>query len=311
MNKRLVLISFLLIGILASCSVIPQFQQAREQYVETRTAELLAEMPTTAPLPTEVVEATVKVEPTAEPTAEVTEAVTEEATTEATEAVTEEVTATATTEGEVEAESKTITQSYDPKVYLGKSTWEDNMTAVGNWSLATDEYLSATYDNEALMIQTLTKQQGWRLASTDPLADVYIEGNFKVDTCKGSDNFGIYFRIPTDVGTRQGYIFSITCDGKYALRNWDGLSGTSGKTTWLQAATDSSLIKAGEGQTNRLGIMAVGSRLIMYINGEKVGEVSDSTYSSGNFGVYLKAETSGSLKLHVDDVQYWTNPTVK
>ncbi len=310
MNKKIALISLLLIGVLASCSVIPQFQQAREQYVETRTAELLTEMPTAEPLPTVAVEATAKVEPTVEPTAEVTEALTEEPATEATAEITEEV--TATIEGdEVEAESKTITQSYDPKVYLGKSTWEDNMTAVGNWSLATDEYLSATYDNEALMIQTLTKQQGWRLASTDPLADVYIEGNFKVDTCKGSDNFGIYFRIPTDVGTRQGYIFSITCDGKYALRNWDGLSGASGKTTWLLQPTESSLIKAGEGQANRLGIMAVGSRLIMYINGEKVGEVSDSTYTSGNFGVYLKAETSGSLKIHLDDVQYWVNPTVK
>jgi uncharacterized lipoprotein len=65
MNKKIALISLLLIGVLASCSVIPQFQQAREQYVETRTAELLAEMPTTEPLPTEVVEATPKVEPTA------------------------------------------------------------------------------------------------------------------------------------------------------------------------------------------------------------------------------------------------------
>jgi len=80
MNKKIALISLLLIGVLASCSVIPQFQQAREQYVETRTAELLAEMPTTEPLPTEAVEATPKVEPTAEPTAEVTEEATAEPT---------------------------------------------------------------------------------------------------------------------------------------------------------------------------------------------------------------------------------------
>jgi hypothetical protein len=132
MNKKIALISLLLIGVLASCSVIPQFQQAREQYVETRTAELLAEMPTAKPLPTMAEEATA----TTEPTAEVTEEATEEPTVEPTEEATEEAAATATEEGgEVEAESKAITQSYDPKVYLGNASWSDSMTAVGNWPL--------------------------------------------------------------------------------------------------------------------------------------------------------------------------------
>jgi len=305
MNKKVALISILLIGVLASCSVIPQFQQAREKYVETRVGELLAEMPTEIPEAAPVDEATEEPTATTEPTVEPTE----EATGEVTEEVTEEPTAEATVEAT--AEAKGMTESYDPKVYLGESTWEDKMIAVGNWNLETDEYLSATYDNETLMMQTLTKQQGWRIAMADALADAYIEATIKVSECSGSDNYGLIFRIPANVGYNQGYIFAISCDGKYSLRNWDRLTGASGTTTWLQEATESSLIKAGKGQTNRLGIMAVGDRLIMYINGEKVGEVSDSAYTSGNFGIYLKAEKSGALKINVDDVQYWTNPTVK
>jgi hypothetical protein len=313
MNKRIALISILLIGVLASCNVIPQFQQAREQYVETRTAELLAEIPTNEPAATTEVVEIPEVTATLEPTKEATEEVTEEVTKEAT--ATEEVTATeeATTEAteEAGAQSKAMTSSNDPKVYLGKSSWEDNMTAVGNWNLVTDEYLSATYDNNTLLIQTLTKQQGWRIAQTDALTDAYIEANITASECTGADNYGLIFRVPANVGYNQGYIFAVSCDGKYSLRNWDRMSGASGTTTWLVQPTESDAIKAGEGQTNRLGIMAVGDRLIMYINGQKVGEAKDSTYASGNFGVYLKAERSGDLKINVTDVQYWLNPTVK
>ncbi|NPV42074.1 MAG: DUF1080 domain-containing protein [Anaerolineae bacterium] len=311
MNKKIALISLLLIGVLASCSVIPQFQQAREQYVETRTAELLAEMPTTEPLPTEVVEATPKVEPTVEPTAEVTEEATEEPTEEATVEATEEVTATATEEGgEVDAESKAMTQSYDPKVYLGDASWSDNMTAVGNWPLGTD-LSAATYDSETLMITSLSDKFAWRIATTEALGDAYIEATFKVGECAGADSYGIIFRVPENTGYNRGYLYGITCDGKYSLRSWDGMTGASGVMTWLQQATESSLIKSGKNQTNRLGIMAVGDRLIMYINGEKVGEVSDNMYSSGFFGIFIKRDKTQDLTIKVDDVGYWKNPTVK
>lgn len=311
MNKKIALISLLLIGVLASCSVIPQFQQAREQYVETRTAELLAEMPTTEPLPTEAVEATPKVEPTAEPTAEVTEEATEEPTLEPTEEVTEEAAATATEEGgEVEAESKAVTQSYDPKIYLGNPSWSDNMTAVGNWPLGTD-LSSATYDSETLMITSLSDKFAWRIATTEALGDAYIEATFKVGECAGADSYGIIFRVPENTGYNRGYLYGITCDGKYSLRSWDGMTGASGVMTWLQQATESSLIKSGKNQTNRLGIMAVGDRLIMYINGEKVGEVSDNMYSSGFFGIFIKRDKTQDLTIKVDDVGYWKNPTVK
>jgi len=306
MNKRIALISFLLIGILAGCSVIPQFQQAREQYVETRVGELLAEIPTEIPEAAPVEEATEEPtatpEPTAEPTAEVTE--------EATEAVTGEPTAEATTEVTEDAEAKGLTESYDPKTYLGESTWEDKMIAVGNWPLGTD-LSSATYDKETLMITSLSDKYAWRIATTEALGDAYIEATIKVGECSGADNYGLIFRVPENTAYNRGYLFGISCDGKYLLRSWDGMTGASGVMSDLQAATESSLIKSGKNQTNRLGIMAVGSRLIMYINGEKVGEISDNMYSSGYFGIFIKRDKTENLTINVDDVGYWKNPTVK
>jgi len=303
MSKKLVLFSILIAGLLAGCSVVPQFQQAREDYLETRVVEILEEMPTAeVQQPIETSTATLEAAATDEPTAEPTE----EITAEPTEEVTEEATATE----EVSAESKAITESYDPKVYLGDSDWEDNMTAVGSWPLGTD-LSSATYENETLMITALSDKFSWRIASTAALEDAYIEATIKVGECSSSDSFGIIFRVPENTGYNRGYLYGINCKGEYFLRSWDGMTGASGVMTYLQGLTESSLIKAGSNQTNRLGIMAVGDSLIMYANGEKLGEVTDNMYSSGYFGIFLKREKTDDLTIYVDDVGYWIDPTIK
>ena len=310
MSKKLVLVFILLISILASCT---QFQSAREQYLETRVVELLDEMDSTdvppAATATEALsEATATEEGTVEATEETTAEATEEATAETTAEATEEGSEATATPTE---ETKVAKGLVDPKTYLGESDWEDNMTAVGNWSLITDEYLSATYDEETLMVKALTTSQGWRIASTEALVDAYIEANIEVDECAGSDAYGLIFRVPENVDYRQGYIFSVTCDGQYALRKWDGLSGAGGEMEDLQKYTDSSLIKDGDYQSNRLGIMVVDDRILLYINGEKVGEVEDDSFSKGFFGVYLDGDKTDDLTVYVDDVMFWENPEIQ
>ena len=316
MSKKIALIFILLISILAGCT---QFQSAREQYLETRVVELLDEMDTTD-VPVEATateEEVVEAPATEEATAEVTEEVTEEAAKEVTAEATEEATAEATEESSEEAtatpteEAKEAKGLVDPKTYLGDSDWEDNMTAVGNWSLITDEYLSATYDQETLMIKALTTSQGWRIASTDALVDAYVEAKIKVDECSGADAYGLIFRVPENVDYRQGYVFTVTCDGKYALRKWDGLTGAKGEMVDLQGYTESSLIKDGGNQTNRLGVMFVDDRILLYINGEKAGEVTDDSFSKGYFGVYIDGDKSDDLTINVDDVMYWENPEIQ
>jgi hypothetical protein len=310
MSKKLALFSILIVILLAGCSVVPQFKQAREDYLETRVVEILSEMPTAEPPAIEEATATTEVIATEEVTAEPTEEITAEPTTETTEEATAEVTATEEATEEVSAESKGMTESYDPKVYLGDSDWEDNMTTVGSWPLGTD-LSSATYENETLMITALSDKFSWRIASTGALGDAYIEATIKVGECSGADSYGIIFRVPENTGYNRGYLYGIDCKGKYSLRSWDGMTGASGVMTYLQEPTESSLIKAGSNQTNRLGIMAVGDRLVMYANGEKLGEVKDNMYSTGFFGIYLKRDKTADLTVYVDDVGYWINPTIK
>lgn len=311
MNKKVALISVLLICLLTGCSLVTNFQEAREEYLATRVVELLEEMSPTEDVsldtpeatevePTEEVAATETIEPTEEVTEEVTEEATEEATAtpEATEEATEEATAT--------SEAKSL--SADPAVYLGETGWEDNMAGTANWPTSTDEYLSVTYDNEKLKIVALSKNYGWRVASTEVLENAYIEATVQIDECSGKDGYGLYFRIPDKVDYQRGYFFGLTCDGYYALHVYDGLRGDYGQLDTLQSYTASELINQGEGQTNRLGVMTLDDRLIMFINGVRVGEVTDDSYDEGFFGVFINPKNTEELTIYVDDVKYWVNP---
>lgn len=315
MSKKFALLSIMLVILLSGCSLVPQFQSAREQYLETRVAELLDEMEVEEE-PAAVLEATATEEAVedkaeeaeeVEETEEAEEAVeTEEPTAEPTEAV-EEVEETEEAEESEEEGEDQKSLSTDPGVYLGDPEWEDDMTATGNWSLATDDYLAATYDEETLMIKSLTTEHGWRAAYTGALEDAYIEAVITAGTCAGSDAFGLMFRMPENVGYQRGYVFVITCEGTYALRKWDGLTGANGAMEELIEFTESDLINAGEDGTNRLGVLTVGDYITIFLNGEEIGQITDDSYEKGFFGIYLNADKSEDLTIYVDDVKYWTD----
>lgn len=312
MNKKIALLSIILVVLMTGCSLVTQFQSAREQYLETRVVELLDEMEVEEE-PAAVVEATATeeaIEEKVEETEEVEEtAVTEE---EPTAEPTEEAEEAEETEEAQESEEEDPKSlSTDPGVYLGDPDWEDDMTAVGNWSLATDDYLAAAYDDEALMIRSLTTDHGWRVAYTGALEDAYIEAKITAGKCAGSDAFGLMFRMPENIDYRSGYLFVITCEGTYALRKWDGLTGANGAMEELIEFTESGLIDAGEDGSNRLGILTVGDSLTIFLNGEEIGQVTDDSFEKGFFGIYLNADKSDDLTIYVDDVKYWVDPEVK
>ena len=118
----------------------------------------------------------------------------------------------------------------------------------------------------------------------------------------------LFLRVPVVNVPDQGYLCGYTCDGRYSLRRWNGEIQPKGEMKRLVDLTASSAIKTGSNRTNRLGIYAVGSRLILYVNGTLLTEVNKSTYPSGYFGVFVGADVTTNLTVHVDEMSYWLNP---
>jgi len=297
MKKIFGMVNIILVVFLAGCGIVERFQLAEHQYLETRVEELMEEMPveeeTPEPAPTqeEKEEAVETEEGVATEETEVTPA--EEAEEEETQEPTEEPT------------PKPTPDSDDPAEYLGDPDWVDGMDAPGYWYAGTDEYLAVSYENAELRFVTLSETPGWRIAGTDPLDDAYIEAEFENKTCSGTDRWGLIFNSSKQSNYNQGYFFSITCDGRYALRLWDG---EEGKSTWLQYYNNCPEINKGSDQSNRLGVMMLGNRILLYVNGVKVDEVSDDTFKSGGFGVFLNRDKTENLTVMVDNAKYWLEP---
>jgi len=306
MKKAITLFVILAAVLMAGCTVVERFKVAEKQYLETRVAELAAEMPTEAvqvvePVVTEeakVIETAAVVEEavaTPEPAVEVTE----EPEVEETPVVTEEPLVEPTVE------------SLDPAVYLGTPNWVDEMEKPEFWVAGSDEFTTAVFENGAMTFKALSETPGWRIATTEELSKAYMEATVKMGACSGTDSYGLVVRIPKNVNYNQGYFFTITCDGRYSVRLWDGLSGENGKSLMLKNLTASALINKGKDQTNRLGVAAVGDSLTLFINGEKVEVIKDEVYASGFFGMFINRDNTKDLTVKVEQVRYWVNPEIK
>ncbi len=196
----------------------------------------------------------------------------------------------------------------DPAARLGSAAWTDNMDNGDNWPVGPDKFTSLEFKDGSMRLTGITTTDGWRLTWPN-LTDFYIEMTVLAPSCTGTDRYGLMVRVPDGTTPDRGYLFGFSCDGKYSLRRWNASIGTKGEMVNLINWTSNTAIKAGPNQTNKMGLMAVGSRLILYANGQMLGEVKDSTFAKGFFGVFVGARETQDMTIRVDQIRYWDNPT--
>lgn len=324
MKKTLTALSVLIIlaFVLSACGT--NTPAGSDSELATKVASILTSYPTltqaatrepTKALPTVVTQAPTA-EPSATPVPPTATATLEPAT--ATVAATVQGTQQATTQpttqatqGPTETSGPTLTPpAGDPVTKLGKATSTDEMDSeiAWTWPTGANDFTSVSFSGGKMALKGLTKDPGWRLPYSQELADIYIEMTVEPAKCVAGDNYGIIFRIPVFKEPESGYLFAVSCDGKFALWKWDGTVTPKGKFTMLSNWKASSAIQAGEGKSNRVGIMALGSRLLMYANGELLGEVKDTQYTKGYFGVFVNPDSANGFTVKVDKMSYWANP---
>ncbi len=110
------------------------------------------------------------------------------------------------------------------------------------------------------------------------------------------DRGGIFFR---QVGT-QGpyYYYSIKIDGSYELDSYNG------KTSNVMQRGTSPAVKRGLNQPNLLAVVAQGSSIDLYANGQSIVHITDSTTSSGLIGVAADA-TDQPAEVAFSNARVW------
>lgn len=186
----------------------------------------------------------------------------------------------------------------DPAEGMGDPVYEDDFSTGDNWSLGRDSFMDMRAANGKLVVRGLTTVSGWRITRVS-LANGYIELKGEMEDCNGADNYGLYFRVPNAVTANAGYLFGISCDGKYALRKWDGVTMTS----LIHWKASDAINK--DGDTNTIGVLLDGYEIELYINGEYVAKVVDDDYDIGSIGMYVAAKDSGDLTVLLDNLRVW------
>jgi hypothetical protein len=184
----------------------------------------------------------------------------------------------------------------DPVTWLGAPTWRDVFNGTSNFYTTSDEHIQFAYSGDAFSMNAVSAGgwHSWSLGNRR-ISNFYLEALFKVGACSGNDKYGLVFRAPDP---NQGYFYGVSCDGKFGLIRWDSMSQL---IEWKPAQ---SLI-SGPNQTNRVGVMARGTELTFYINGEEVGKITNERYTEGLFGFYIASYSTIPFNVLVDEIAYW------
>ncbi|MHB0966613.1 MAG: hypothetical protein ACYC36_09185 [Bellilinea sp.] len=215
--------------------------------------------------------------------------------------------ATATIAPTGQPASTYIPPASDPTTRLGGPDWSDTMDNSNYWPTGADQFTDIAFSGGAMQLTGLSTTDGWRMTFPEE-TNFYLEAIFQVSDCSGDDRYGVIARVPQLNSPDRGYLFGFTCDGKYSLRRWNASVGANGEMVNLVEWKTSTAVNAGSSQTNRLGLMAIGDRLVLYANGQQLTEVRDSTFATGYFGMFVGARETDKFTIRVDQVRVWENP---
>lgn len=162
----------------------------------------------------------------------------------------------------------------------GGALLEDDFSGE-NWGTGTDSDSSVEYSNEALKI--FINKDLWFVWSTpndEDYENIHIEVTAKNDSTDSTGAFGILCDLHI---TDTMYYFAVTGAGEYAIGRYtltdDVLLTNDGQ--W----GESSAITSGAA-SYRIGADCGNGVLTLYVDGQQVDSVNDTTYTSGGVGLF-------------------------
>lgn len=193
----------------------------------------------------------------------------------------------------------------DPDLPAGEPDWEDQFDSAGNWPLYSDDHVSFSVKDGSAVLTALKSESwdGWML-TWPQLSDFYLEATFTTGSdCSGLDRYGLVAQQSKSGEVFVGYLLGLSCDGRYNLRSWDGELFTH-HIAW----TPDDRIVGGPDQTHSLGFFAQDDRLVIFLNGVRLSELTDSSYTQGQFGLFVGSANTDNFEVTVDRIAYWSVP---
>ena len=177
--------------------------------------------------------------------------------------------------------------------------YDDFSSNKNSWNVSKSENYTGSVSNGKLVMERLTK--GGTFISNeldlDDSKDFIIETSLTKEKSAGAGLYGITFGRKN---SSNEFTFLLSNDGSYMYRKFD-----NDKYHKIIPFTESSAIKTGTGQQNKIKIVKAGSLLRFYINNQYVNETPFEPFFGNKFGYTLYY----NQKISVDflDVKYQTS----
>lgn len=160
---------------------------------------------------------------------------------------------------------------------------DDFSSSSSGWGIGTDSFSSVSYNNGGLTMQVFDP---FYITWSNPNAEVYENVHMEVDVQnQSSDDKALFGFICNEQGTTNAfYYIGVSPDGYYAFIK----SSIAADDVYLKEGF-SDVISA-TADSMRLGLDCANGSSTLYVNGQVIDTVSDSSYTSGAVGLFAASE---------------------
>lgn len=150
------------------------------------------------------------------------------------------------------------------------------------WPISADSDKAASYTGGQYLIQAFAANQDVWAHPHDPSETSFTDVSIEVDAAKhsGTDNndFGVICRFVDD---DNFYFLIVASDGFQVIGKYQ-----NGEIIYLSAdeMQQTDAVKGGSA-SNHLRADCIGSTLTLYVNGQQVASVTDTSFTSGDIGL--------------------------
>lgn len=166
------------------------------------------------------------------------------------------------------------------------------------WRIESDDDIAMFYADGAYHMRVMDSDSGDLSSAGISVADFYVQ----VDATQiaGSPDawFGLFFRAEAD---DYGYLFTVNGDGAYQLL-W---VQEDSEPADIVAETLTADLNTGSGTTNRLGVLARGSQLVLIANDVVLAEIQDRGSAEGDIALVALTQDEPGLEVAFDSLRVW------
>jgi hypothetical protein len=178
---------------------------------------------------------------------------------------------------------------------LGEVLFTDNFTNPNGW--ITGKRPAGLISLSKGELTLAVNQPGgylYSLRQGGGLGNFYAEITASPSICLGGDEYGMLIRFSPE---QDFYRFSLTCDGQTRLDKY--FNGTASSP---QPLIQNGAIPPGAPSISRLAVLAIGSDLAFFANGEHLFSVHDPSLSIGNLGVFAHSAGDNAVTVNFSDL---------